>query len=150
MNKFATFFEVSKKFLSLLCFANDFYTLYNRLNTSRLAWFRNNMKNMWISKMQCWALFVISKGTFTKTAIKPKLVDRFSVGISIVSSLAQHQIPMQHVEIYHAWLPSINYLLLFYPILQHYHISEKFQRTTKCGKFLHAAWEFDVVLNSRQ
>ena len=36
-------------------------------------------ENMWISKTQCWALFVISKATFTKTAIKPKFVDRFSL-----------------------------------------------------------------------
>ena len=35
-------------------------------------------------------------------------------------------------------------------ILQHYHISEIFQRATKRGKFSRAAWEFDVVLNLRQ
>ena len=40
--------------------------------------------------------------------------------------------------------------LLFSPILQHYPISQRFQRATKRSKFSHAAWEFDVVLNSRQ
>ena len=45
---------------------------------------------------------------------------------------------------------SLIYPLLFPPILQHYHISERFQRATKRGKFLRAAWEFDFVLNSRQ
>ena len=39
---------------------------------------------------------------------------------------------------------------LLSPILQHYHISERFQRATKHGKFWRAAWEFDVVLNSGQ
>ena len=34
---------------------------------------------MRISKTQCWAPFVIHKATFTKTAIKPKFVDRFSL-----------------------------------------------------------------------
>ena len=29
------------------------------------------------------------------------------------------------------------------------HISERFQRATKCGKFSRAVWEFNVVLNSR-
>ena len=32
-----------------------------------------------IGKTQCWALFGFSKATFTKTAIKPKFVDRFSL-----------------------------------------------------------------------
>ena len=52
------------------------FALYNRLNTSRLARFRKNMK---ISKTQCWALFVISKATFTKTAVKPQFLNRFSL-----------------------------------------------------------------------
>ena len=30
-------------------------------------------------KTQCWTLFVIAKATFSKTAIKPKFVDRFSL-----------------------------------------------------------------------
>ena len=42
------------------------------------------------------------------------------------------------------------YSLLFSPILQHFHISERFQKATKRGKFSRAAWEFDVALNSRQ
>ena len=31
---------------------------------------------------------------------------------------------------------------------QHYHISERFRRATKSGKFSRAVWEFDVVLIS--
>ena len=43
------------------------------------------------------------------------------------------------------------YLLLFSPILQDYHISERFQKATKRGKFSRATWGLDVVmLNSRQ
>ena len=38
-----------------------------------------NHENLWISQTQFWTLFVISKATFTKTAIKPKFVDRFSL-----------------------------------------------------------------------
>ena len=38
-----------------------------------------NHENLWISQTQCWTLFVISKATFPKTAIKPKFVDRFSL-----------------------------------------------------------------------
>ena len=57
---------------------------------------------------------------------------------------------MQHARIYHTWLPSEIYLLLFDPILQHYHILERFQRATKHGKFSRAAWEFDVGRNLRQ
>ena len=49
-----------------------------------------------------------------------------------------------------AFLPKCSVKLLFSPILQHYHISERFQRATKRGKFSRTAWEFDVVLNSRQ
>ena len=57
---------------------------------------------------------------------------------------------MRHARIYHTWLPSEIYWLLFDPILQHYHILERFQRATKHGKFLRAAWEFDVGRNLRQ
>ena len=58
---------------------------------------------------------------------------------------------MQHTRIYCAWLPSEIYSLLFTPILATaFHISERFQRETKHGKFSPAAWEFDVVLNLRQ
>ena len=52
---------------------------------------------------------------------------------------------MQHMRIYYAWLPSEIYSPLFSPILQHYHISKRFQRATKGGKFLHAVWEFDEL-----
>ena len=57
----------------------------------------------------------------------------------MVLSLAQHQIPMQQARIYRAWLPSIIYLLLFSPFLQHYHNLERLLRATKCSKFSHAA-----------
>ena len=75
----------------------------------------------------------------------------FCSGTSIVSSLAQHQIATQQARIYRTWLPSEIYSLSFSPILQNYHISERFQRATKRDKFSRAAaWEFDVVLNSRE
>ena len=49
------------------------------------------------------------------------------LGLPIVLSLAQHQIPMQHARIYRAciWLPSGIYSLLFSSILQHYHVQER-------------------------
>ena len=40
------------------------------LNASTLARFQNTWKRMNQGKTQCWALFVISKATFSKTAIK--------------------------------------------------------------------------------
>ena len=49
-----------------------------------------------------------------------------------------------------AFLPKCSVKLLFSPILQHYHISERFQRATKRGKFSHATLEFDVTLNLRK
>ena len=70
--------HVSGKNLSLIRFANDPYTLYNRLrrNTRRLsARFRKHVN--W-GKTQCWAFFVICKATSRKTVIKPKFNDRFS------------------------------------------------------------------------
>ena len=47
-----------------------------------------------------------------------------------------------------ALLPKCSVKLLIFPILQHYHIWERFQRATKCGKFSHATLEFDVMLKS--
>ena len=41
------------------------------------AQFPNTWKCVNQGKMQCWALFVISKATFSETAIKTKFVDRF-------------------------------------------------------------------------
>ena len=70
-DKFATFWM-----FSLIRFANDPYTLYNPLNASRLARFWNTWKRMNQGK-KCCALFVISKASFTKTAIKTKFFDRF-------------------------------------------------------------------------
>ena len=71
--------DASEKFLSLIHFVKDTQKLYNRLKASRLARFLKTRKHVNQGKTQCWALFVISKATFTKTAIKPKFVDRFSV-----------------------------------------------------------------------
>ena len=71
------FLDISGKVLSLIRFANDPYTLYNRLNVSILGRFRKARNRVNRGKTQCWALFVISKATFTKTAIKPKFHDRF-------------------------------------------------------------------------
>ena len=73
------FFDVSGKVLSLIRFANDPYTRLNRINASRFAPFRKTRKHVNRGQTQCWALFVISKATFTKTAIKPNLDDRFSL-----------------------------------------------------------------------
>ena len=79
-DKFATFERFPKRFYhSFVLQMTLVYTFYNRLNASRLRRFWKKHENMWISKTQCWALFRFSKGTFTKTAIKPKFVDRFSL-----------------------------------------------------------------------
>ena len=64
--------DVFRKVLSLIRFANDPYTLYNRLNPSRLTGFWKTWKHANRGKMQCCAPLVISKATFMKTAIKPK------------------------------------------------------------------------------
>ena len=50
-----------------------------RLNTSRLVRFRKTRIHVNQGKTQCWALFLISKATFTKTEIKPKFVESFSL-----------------------------------------------------------------------
>ena len=73
------FLDVSGKVLSFIRFANYPYTRLNRVNASRLARFRKTQKHVNRGQTQCWALFVISKATFTKTAIKPNLDDRFSL-----------------------------------------------------------------------
>ena len=65
------FWDDYGKVSSLTRFANDPFTLYNQLNASRLARIRKRWKSVNLGKTQCWALFVISKATFTKTAIKP-------------------------------------------------------------------------------
>ena len=71
-DKFATFGCLRKKFY-------DSFVLQMKkpLNATRLARFRNTRKRMNQGETQCWALFVISKATYTKTAIKTKFVDRF-------------------------------------------------------------------------
>ena len=58
---------------------NDLYALYSRLKANTLERFQKTMKTHGISRTQCWTLFVISEATFTKTAFKPKFVDRFSL-----------------------------------------------------------------------
>ena len=70
------------KFATFGCFRKKFYDSFvlqmkKPLNASSLARFRNTRKRMNQGETQCWALFVISKATYTKTAIKTKLVDRF-------------------------------------------------------------------------
>ena len=73
------FLYVSGKVLSLIRFANYPYTLYNQLNARRLQPFRKTWKHVNLGKTQYWALLVISKASFTKTAIKRKFDDRFSL-----------------------------------------------------------------------
>ena len=61
------------------CFHKDFTahlfckwplcTLYNRLNASRLVRFQKTQRHVNKGKMQCWALFVISKASFTKQGL---------------------------------------------------------------------------------
>ena len=74
----------------LIRFANYPYTFYNQLNQEKVkvypllangSWrvFEKTWKHVNPGKTQCWALFVISTATFTKTAIKPKFDDRFSL-----------------------------------------------------------------------
>ena len=79
-------------------------------------------------KTQCCALFVIFKATFTETALKTKFVDRFFL----------------------AWFPSEIFPKYGDAVELQKTIANRFQRATKRGKFSRAAWEFDVVLNSRQ
>ena len=77
------------KVLSLICFGNDLYTLYNQLTASRLTQvYRKTWKHMNRGKTQCWAHFLISTATFRKTAIKLKFDDRFSLNkISVLQSI---------------------------------------------------------------
>ena len=82
--EFANFRMIKEKVLSLTHYANDPFTFYNQLNASRLAQIQKRRKRVNLGKMQCRALFVIFKATFTKTAIKPKFDDRFSLKISVI------------------------------------------------------------------
>ena len=68
--------DVLRRGLSRIRLANYPYTLFNQLNVSRLT-----RKHVNSCKTQCWALFVISKATFTKRMIKPKFDSRFSLKI---------------------------------------------------------------------
>ena len=52
-DKFATFLDVSGKVLLRIRFASEPYTLYNRLNASRLARFRKTRKHVNRCKTQC-------------------------------------------------------------------------------------------------
>ena len=69
----------------------------------------------------------------------------FALGLPIVSSFAQHQIPMQHARISRAWLPSEIYLPLFSPIQQHCHISERFQRASKRDIYSHRPKNYTII-----
>ena len=71
----------SEMFLSLIRFVNYTYTLFDWLHASRLSQFRKTRKHVNQGKTQRRALFVISKATFTKTAIKPKFVNKLSLKI---------------------------------------------------------------------
>ena len=63
----------------ILCLMLDIlpHTLYNRLNASRLPRFQKTREHVNQGKRN--PLFVVSNAIFTKTAIKPKFVDRFSL-----------------------------------------------------------------------
>ena len=78
-DKFAPPWMFPKSFFLLIRCTNDLYTLYNRLNAS--VTISKNMKTC-ESGLKRKGLFVIFKATFTKTAIKPKFVDRFSLKLS--------------------------------------------------------------------
>ena len=45
------------------------YTFYSRINASRLVRFWKTRRHVNKGKTQCWALFVISKATFTKQGL---------------------------------------------------------------------------------
>ena len=53
------------------------FAVNNRLKASTLVQFWKTRKRVNQGKTQCWALFVISKATLTKTAIKPKFFKNF-------------------------------------------------------------------------
>ena len=56
---------------------------------------------------------------------------------------------MQRVRIYCTWLPSVTFPNYGNVVEREKTIVNRLWRVTKHGKFLLAAWEFDVVLNSR-
>ena len=80
-DKFATFERFPKRFY------HSFVLQMTLVIHSTTGWSQVDLdafekkihENMWISKTQCWALFRFSTATFTKTAIKPKFVDTFSL-----------------------------------------------------------------------
>ena len=78
-HKFATFWMLPKRFYHTFVFQITLNALYNQLKANRLARFRKTWNHVNLGKTQCWALFVIYKATFTKTVIKPKFDDRFSL-----------------------------------------------------------------------
>ena len=53
MRQICYFLDVSRKALSLTCFANDPFTPYSRLNECRLEQFRKTEKHVNRGKMQC-------------------------------------------------------------------------------------------------
>ena len=57
---------------------------------------------------------------------------------------------MQQARIYRAWLPSVVFSKCGHVIQREKTIVNRLRKATKRGKFSRAAWEFDVVLDSRQ
>ena len=68
------FLDVSEK--GFITYSFSKWPLYT-LETAERKYTYAISKHMKTGKTQCWALFVISEATFTKTAIKAKFVDRF-------------------------------------------------------------------------
>lgn len=56
-------------------------------------------------------------------------------------------INLQHARISRAWLPPLSFRNMVY---REQSIVNRLRRSTNRGKFSRAAWEFVVVLNSRQ
>ena len=57
---------------------------------------------------------------------------------------------MQQARIYRAWLDSEIFFKYGTAVEREKTIANRLRRARKGGKFLRAAWIFDVVLNSRQ
>ena len=56
---------------------------------------------------------------------------------------------MQHARIYRAWLPSVIFSKYGHVMQSEKTIVNRLRKVTKRGRLSRAAWEFDVVLNSR-
>ena len=73
-DKFARFFGCLRKGFITYSFCK--WPLYT-LEAAERKYTYAIPKHMKTGKTQCWALFIITEATFTKTAIKAKFVDRF-------------------------------------------------------------------------